>query len=75
MRGAAEHPAEFVGVGARADGQAQAADALPARFAERPARVGGAVDAFVAVVVGQPVGQHDEQSPRRAAFFAITEAP
>ena len=35
--------------------------------AKRTASVGRAVDAFVAVVVGQPVGQHDEQPPRRAA--------
>ena len=38
------------------------ADPLATRLPQRAPRVGGPVDAFVPVVVGQPVGEHDEQS-------------
>ena len=67
--GATEHPAQLAGVGARADRQAQAADPLPTRLAQRTPRIGGAVDALVSVVVGQSVGQHDEQPPGRPGLL------
>ena len=54
-------------VGARTDGQAHAAGAAAARLGQRAPRVGGAVGALVAVVVGQSVGQHDQQPPRRTS--------
>ena len=64
---AAEHAPKGLGIGAGADAQAQTADAPAARLAERTPRVGRAVHGLVAVVVRQPVGQHDEQLPRRPA--------
>ena len=64
MRGRAEHAAQRVGVGARADAQAEASGTAPARLGQRAPGVGLAVRTLVAVVVGKPVREHDQQSPR-----------
>src|SRR5271165_5895801 len=53
MSGAPEHPPEVIDVGARADGETQAASAATARLSKRTACVGRAVDPLVAVVVRQ----------------------
>ena len=67
MRGAAEHAAQVVDVGMGTDSQTKAARAPPAGLGQRAPRVGRTVGALVAVVVGQAIGQHDQQPPRRPA--------
>ncbi len=42
---------------------------------ERATSVGRAIDTFVAVVVGQPVGEHDEQPTRRSRLLGVTAVP
>src|SRR5271156_1693269 len=53
VRRGPEHPAQFVDVSRCTDGQAQAPDPLSPSLTQRTTRVGSAVCAFVAVVVGQ----------------------
>ena len=57
------------GVDAGADAEAQATDPAAAGLGQRPPGIGLAVAALVAVVVGEAVGDDDEQPPRRPALL------
>ena len=50
-------------LGAGPDAEAEAAEAAPAGLDQRSPGVGLAVATLVAVVVGEPVRQHDQQPP------------
>ena len=66
---AAEHALQRLGRGAGPDAEAEAAEAAPAGLDQRSPGVGLAVATLVAVVVGEPVRQHDQQPSRRAPAF------
>ena len=63
-----EDPAERSRVGGRTDAKAQATDASLSSFRQRPTGVRFAIGGFVAVVIGKPIGQDNQQLPTRAAL-------
>jgi hypothetical protein len=64
-----------LGIGAGTNAQTEAARTATAGLGKRAPRVGCAIRGFIAVVVRQPIGQHDEQPPRRPPRFSNTAAP
>ena len=63
-----EHAAQRADVGVGSDAETDAADPLPARLGQRPPSIRLAVGTLVAVVVGEPIGEHDQQPSCRASL-------
>src|SRR5689334_24523323 len=66
VRRASEDAPQRRCIGRGADAEAQATGATTTRLRERAPCVGFAVGTFVAVVVGEAVGQHNQEPPLRA---------
>ena len=66
---AAEDPPQRIDVGRCPDAETQASDPSTPSLAQRSSGVGFTVGALVAVVVGEPVGEDDEQPPRGAGVL------
>ena len=68
MAGGAEDSVEGIGGGGRTDGKAQAGDALAAELFESFVGVGLGVAGFVAMVIGETVGEDEQQTVGGAGF-------
>ena len=67
MGGGAEHAPQGIRVGTGTDAEAEAPASAAPGFGQGHSGIGFAIDALVAMVVREPIGQHDEKPPRRAA--------
>src|SRR5262249_5674794 len=74
MAGGAEDSMEGISGGGRTDGKAQAGDALAAELFESFVSVGFGIAGFVAMVIGEAVGE-DEQQAIGGAGFGLEDLP